>query len=236
MHPSNTDRSLTPAATEALETIVGEYRQRILDEAHLRAVRVPGMEDEISVRDILESVDQMNKRRRRTRAKRFELTLEIYGILGVLIIMVGGAFLFYGKTGLTLTITQQFALIVVITGVMMVLSPIAFRRWRAIVEAGSTDSREPSFDASLVFIKKWQEIEKELRSAYESFGEAGTREPISLIVKALRSKGILSDDDTETFRFLLSLRNEMLHQAHEVDKAQMDRALETAERLLSKIH
>lgn len=235
MNQNDIEKSLTPAAREALETSVKEYRHRILEEAQLRAVRLPGLNQEISVRDVLDGVDRVNQSRRQARAKRFELMFEIYSILGFLLTLVGGAFLFYGRTGFTLNISQQVALGLLMMGFLLALSPIFFRRWRAMVDASSTDVRDEPLDSSLLLLKKWQEVEGVLTTLARKLGESTARQPMSSLLKSLQAEGRLSEKDADVLTFLVRLRNDIVHETHRMDRGRITEALEMADSLLARL-
>lgn len=234
MNRIDEQNSLTPAAQESLDMVVEEYRKRILEEAELRAVPAPGGGKEISVRDILESVDRIRENKRLFRNRRWEAILWIYSIVGMMMLMIGLAIFAYGKTGFSLSINQQIALIITVVGLMVFSLPVFLRKWRSIVKESSEFSDGRAIDASFVFIRKWDDIERVLRSHVEKSGESDYRHPFSFIVRVLQSDGTLSDSDTERLRFLLNLRNEIVHEVHRIDRDKIDIALKEADKLVKR--
>lgn len=226
--------SLTPAAQESLDMFVDEYRKRILEEAELRAVSLPRGDKEISVRDILESVDRIKGSQRYVRTRRWEAILWIYSIVGMMMVMIGVGIFAYGKTGFSLDINQQIALIVILSGIFLMASPVLLRKWRHVVKETSGLYGGREIDATFVFIKKWEDIERVLRSQVEKSGESVSRHPFSSIVRKLQSENALSKSDTEKLRLLLNLRNEIVHESHRIGRDRLDVALNEAESLLRK--
>src|SRR4030042_3375611 len=237
MNAPENEHILTPSAKDALESAVREYRERILEEAHGKAISVPGGEKEISVRDILESVDRVSKFQRRIHTKRLEIITQIYSILGIMVTLVGIAYLMFGRSGFTLNLQEQIAVIFVVIGIVLAVSPIFYRKWRYLnlTDEQAEIARKNRIISSVVFIKYWNLIENELRNRVERMGASTTRMPISSIVQSLQKTGGISNADAGTLKFLLSLRNEIVHGSHRVDREHLDAAMSEAERLLKKL-
>lgn len=235
MSSTEKNRLLTPAAKETLENLVQEYAKRILEEALIRAQPLPSGDKEVSVRDILESADRINQRRRHTRAKRLNVVLQIYGILGILMVILGMAFLVYENVDIKLNINQQVALSIVIAGLLLALSPLLFRRLRRVMADSSSYSDERTIDSSSVFIKKWQDIENALRLLMRTMGPSDGKEPISAIIQLLYSRGIITELDVDKLRLILKLRNEIVHEDRRIEADRVLNAINQAEELLSRL-
>lgn len=226
---------LTPSAKEALDSVITEYRDQVLEESCLRAVSSPSGEKEISVRDVLESVDKINQRQRRSRAKRLEAILQIYSLLGVMVTLIGIAFFFYGKTGFNLSSREQLSIALIISGTFFGILPFLLQRVRGVSDAFSRPPEESRIDSSVVFINKWNTIENELRRRAELSGKSTARQPLSSVIHILYTSGILSDEESDSLIFLLNLRNQIVHESLSIDRDHLEKAMNEADRILSML-
>jgi hypothetical protein len=229
------ERMLTPAAKETFENILREYAERILEEALMRAHPLPNGEKEISVRDILESIDVINQGRRRSKAKQLDAILTMYSFLGILIALCSMAFLFYKNLKFELDFKQQIILFSGVIGLLMAIFPYFYRKLRRVIVDSSTSVNDKTIDSSFMFIKKWQDIENTLRSLTRKIEVSNEREPVSSTIQLLYSNKILTESDVDTLRFLLKLRNELVHEDRRVERDQVLTALEKAEDLQNRL-
>ncbi|TSA26423.1 MAG: hypothetical protein D4R67_07760, partial [Bacteroidetes bacterium] len=93
----NIEQQLTPAAKDALENAITEYKNSILEKASEISSEITGNVKEISIRDIMEAVDRYYLRKKRSefyelKQKRYSLLLAmagaIYAIAGLIIYFV----------------------------------------------------------------------------------------------------------------------------------------------------
>ena len=229
------DLPLTDAARQALDSLTDEFRQRILEEADTRALRIGGVTPEISIRDIMESADKVASARTSTRAQKNELFMQVYSMMGIILAAAGIILLIKGKLQISMDSPQQIALIITIMGVIFALSPIFFRRLLKLMAASRSARESSPVDATAVFISRWQTIEMLLRKHLERQGHSAAREPFSVVVSTLQERGLLSDIDTALLKRLLSLRNQVVHESVFADNRMLENAIEVSGKLIESL-
>ena len=227
---------LTSAAKEVLEDILVEYKSRILDEAFLRAIISPKGEKEISVRDIIDSVENLNQKERQTKKRKIELVMQIYSILGIIFVLASLTILLEGS--FDPFNTRQLVMITgFVTGITFIFMPLIYQRLRgliAIVEP-TTASKQTAIDASYAFIQRWKLIEETLRKLSGESGLGSSRRPFSSIIQELQFRGQLSKSDGNRLRELLSMRNAIVHEEYRVGRDEIRFAINNADDLLIQI-
>lgn len=235
MSNRQTEMPLTEAARQALDSLTDEYRQRILEEADSRSVRIGGIQPEISVRDIIESAEKVGSSRSAGRERKREFILQIYSMMGVVLAMVGLSLMIKGEFLFQLDKTQQIAIITMTVGAVIALFPFFFRRIFNLADVARSTRDISPIDATSVFVSRWQTIEALLRRHLEKRGHNAAREPFSSLVSTLQERGLLSDRDILTLKQLLSLRNQVVHESGYADKRMLERAIEISGELINKL-
>lgn len=231
------ETKLTPAAREALDELVQDIRHQILADAELHAARVSGKVREISVRDLF---DASQVRRSGTRLSFVERLVSMYAATGAI---MGLGSLLYAYA--SLAVGGMVSRVILLAGVAGILLSALSSTWllRSRLrgfDIHPIDRLRPtpleSSDMSLLFVKRWQEIELAIRDLVASkLGESIAVEPLSILIERLRKAHILSAKDESKFRALLGLRNRILHQGEELDRTRYDLAMKDAESLILKI-
>lgn len=229
------DLPLTDAALQALESLTDEYRRRILEEADSRALRIGGVTPEISVRDIMESADKVTSARSSSREQKKELFMQVYSMIGAFFAVFGIGLLIKGRFPSQMDMSEQIAVIITMTGVLLALSPIFLRRMLKLMEATRSSRETSPVDATSVFITRWQTIEMLLRKHLKNQGHSAAREPFSTLMTTLQKRGLLSDVDISMLKRLLSLRNQVVHERGFADKRMLEQAIEISGDLIEKL-
>jgi len=235
MNNNQTDLPLTDAARQALDSLTEEYRKRILDEADSRALRIGGVQPEISVRDIIESADKVSSARPTSREQKRELIIQVYSIMGAVLATFGVALLMRGKFPSQMDMTQQVAMMITLMGILFALSPVFLRRIVRLMDVTRSSREVSPLDATALFISRWQMIETLLRGHLERQGHSAAREPLSALVSTLQERGLLSDGDIANLKRLLNLRNQVVHESNFADKRMLEHAIELSGELIERL-
>jgi hypothetical protein len=226
---------LTEAARQALDSLTDEYRQIILNEAASRSMRIDGVRPEISVRDIIESAEKIAAPRSTGGDRKKDSIMQVYQILGLGFVFSGIVLMLKGEIPLKLDVSQQIAIIITMLGMLLILSPIFFRRFFSLLKGSRSTIDISSNIATRLFLERWQVIENLLRGHLASRGHGAAREPFSSLVLTLQDKGLLGNDDIIVLRRLLGLRNQVMHDRGYADKRGLNRAIELSDNLITKL-
>ncbi len=233
------EEKLTTAAKQALDELVEDYRNRILIGATESASSLTGDIQEISVHDILSSVNRNQIRRVSSLPRNFELILRLYGALGFLMGAFGIIYFLYNNFYSDLGSEERIVIIISISG--LIISAISFlylkiREKRDIISTEQEGFSSQKAGFSMSFIKKWQDIELAARSLVASRqGESSAKEPISVLISKLREDNVLNSDDETRLKEILALRNKILHEGLEISREEFEQAIKDGNRILSKM-
>jgi hypothetical protein len=230
----NGQTKLTPAARQALDDAVEDFRNQILVGAEEAASQLSGVVREVSVYDVLRGLRAAALRPPAPPASWTQVALQFYlfagivlGLSGLVLLLVLShyASLEWGPAGVGVALLAVGLAFQVITGLMFL-----FRGSVAtyIIER-SLDSRAvvaPLAD----YTQKWVELEIGLRTVATSrFGESAAHLPLSELLRNMVSAGDLSPAQHEQILHLLRLRNAIVHRrvpARDVDMAAALREME----------
>jgi hypothetical protein len=234
------EEKLTSAAQQALDELIEDYRTRILLGAKESASNLTGEIQEISVHDILNSVNKNQVKRPTKMSRKLEIILRLYTIIGLAIAIIGLFSFSFRHTFENLNSEQQTGIVIGISGLIFSIVSYIILRLRLVPILNQTslqeigDSRKTGY--SMLFIKRWQDIELAARNLVASrFGESIAKAPVSLLIYKLRAENILSLDDEIKLREFLNLRNKILHDGLEIDVDQFEIAIKDVDKILAKI-
>lgn len=238
--------NLTPAARQVLNELTEEYKDEILLNAVQLAARHTGEIQEISVRDIIEASKRVNRnsqlirenpsQQRSSTRSTLERVLRIYGWFGIAALLGGIIYFFFATTDIQLEADQEFALSIMLAGLLFALLPYLYNQWRRSRPYSQSEASNGG-DPAAAFVVKWQDIELAIREvAASQLGEsfAADQSIISLMF-GLQRLGILSSEDEVTIKNLLTLRNRILHEGIRPERAEMELAITNADRIRSKL-
>jgi hypothetical protein len=240
MENVNFEEKLTPAAREALNEMVDNYRSKILIEAGEYASRLSGEVHEISVSDIMNSIGKNLQQSEILRRSKIDAVLSIYIILGLLMTGTSLLYFFLGDIFEKLTYIKRLAILISIAGFVIAIVSYAiskYRQYKTIYgEYYSYVSTMPTSEYFDLFIRKWQQIEISIRALAASlFGESIADEPISMLVKRLTNSGKINDNDSKQILEILFIRNKLVHKATDVPLNNLRNATRDADHILSKL-
>lgn len=240
MKDANLYDKLTPAARQALEELVEEYKSEILRRASDSAASLTGEVREVSVHDIFQGVGEFQKRGVARYRTPMERVLNLYMVTGVVLGAVGLLYYVFRTLMGGLETRDQLPLLFSFAGFTIAAMSFAVLWLRQARErrefARKVFGPADYGDIASVFISRWRELELTLRNVVAAdFGESLAKEPVSILVRSLVKKGRLSDQDMERIRRLLETRNRLVHKGDLGRRDEMNTAMGDLERLLHKL-
>lgn len=240
MDKKNIEEKLTPAARDALDELITNYRDQILFNAMDSATELPGELEEISVRDIISGIE---KTKSKVIDRKWDLRtrmLRTLMLVGIIYAFIGIGYYIY--TNLEVNFAQQVGLIAAFAGlsislVSYFLLNIYKEKYRFSVSASEYSKIEP-FKANLEqeLVRKWGDIELSSRDLIASiFGESKANLSLTSILEFLLKKEILNENDYIISKRLLEMRNKILHEGKEFNKVEIENSIKMASKILDKI-
>jgi hypothetical protein len=239
MKKQNLEIKLTPAARDALDELVDEYRLQILVAAEQSASDYFANEvKEISVSNIFNSV---NKSKPVPQPKSIvDRLVDIYQIVGMLITFFGITYViaFWDKTS-SRDIMSNLGVLSILVGFSLNLVAYAYTKsesLRKLFFKRTTTTKYASEDLSLAYIKIWRDLELALRDSVASeMGESNAKLTLSQLIEKLKVKNQLTNRDVLQLKQLVSMRNHLVHETKKVDAAEIYNALAVANKMLQKL-
>jgi hypothetical protein len=230
MNPQNPERKLTPAASQALENLLRDYKEEILAGAEESAINIAGEIKEISVHDIFSGAKRATFSRPSTSKPIFERLLWVYSALGLIIAVFGMGWFLFKEYFYALSYESRFPLLISLAGLVLFSLSVIFKqiRFPTIMHSSKSmvDVKADQTDYLLSFIRAWQEIELLLRDiTSRRQGESKAKEPISIMVKNLVDSGKLSPSEANLIQYLLNTRNNVVHGKSVITKEELQALL-----------
>jgi hypothetical protein len=227
---------LTPAAKLALEELVDDYRGQLLLGAADSASRLGDLR-EVAVQDIMAGLNRQQSHLFGPIRSFKESILRAYFIIGIFL-AVGGLLAYAGRAILSgRKLDEQLPLIMALVGVSLSALSYALLAARKIRRVAllrrSTGESAPADPGALLLL--WRDIELALRAAAAvRFGESAAAEPIFRLLEHVGT--LLSDEERQRLRRVLSLRNSIAHgRSEEMGEEQLATAQREAEQLLGRL-
>jgi hypothetical protein len=234
------ETKLTPAAREVLDELVDDFKHQLLNSAAESASSISGEIREISIRDILKGLETTQLRHQAKKLAKGERVALLYAGIGLMLLILTTVFEVFGESFLPLN--SSFSSLIGLIGITTALTALFMLLWLRRRELSdiflsSRDAvRLEASDYSMVFVRKWRELELEARAfVSDQFGESRANIPIPELVNYLHKGEVLSIADEKIFMNILRLRNTVLHKGEELSQAQYLAAIKDADNLLSKI-
>jgi hypothetical protein len=241
MAPKELDDKLTPVAREMLDELLEQQRERLLIRAAESAKTVTGELREISVHDVLRSLQddqRLDAYREQTRRSFLDRILRLYAATGVLIGGVGVTMYFFRQTLSKGNFAEQLPLLIGLTGFMLAAAAwmtVSLRASRGSAPRSALSSTAEVVDANARFISLWIEVEDALRRAVSERVRRDAPVPISSQIEMLTEQRRLTSEEATTLRALVALRNRILHSGDRSSAAELRSAVERGERLLRRL-
>lgn len=233
------DTKLTPAAKQALDELVADYRDQLLLGAADSASRL-GELREISVHDIMAGLNRQQDRVFGRTGTRIERILRLY-VVGGFLLGVIGLVAFTAREILIGRGFQEQLFLVAALGGLLLSAMSYFLLWSrksrgtaSLLRSKLSEFGPGDYGSYLVL---WRDIELALRrAAAVRLGESAANAPLSGLLDILGREQVLSSDDQLRLRRLLNLRNSIAHgRPGTEDEDEIANAARDAERLLSRI-
>ncbi len=229
---------LTPAARQALEELVTEYRDRLLLGARESASRL-GELREISVHDIMTSFGR-GELRWRPFSRAIDQATRLYVWSGLAVAAGALLFLVGREAASGKSLEQNWPLLSALVGMGVaafgyIANLLLSRRLPARPFGSEFDARPP-FEYVGRYLALWRDLELALRdTAASQLGESAANAPMSILLEVLDSKGVLSDRESDRLRELLALRNSVVHGRGDAKPEDLEGASRDSERILGKL-
>lgn len=202
-------KGMNPTTKSALESVVEDYKGKIIDklleESLLRNVSL----EQISIRDILESESSLETEREATQNKRLKQRLFVLYYVATLAFALSVSLYMLPLLESRLEIARLVAdfsqiVIMVSLGIVLVLVLVVMREFRK--------STSPSYADELRWsiVKLWAEIEKIANDRMESSGPQSIITPMR-IVHWISEQPNIPGKNSDTLRQIISVRNETVH-------------------------
>ncbi len=208
------ETKLTPAAKQALQELVDDYRDQLLFGAADSASRLGDLR-EIAIHDIMASLNTQQSRLFRRKGSAVDRLLRIYMRAAVLLGLIGlGAYMVKEMvTGRGFQ--EQLFLLMALAGLS--LSGMAYLMLNLRTGSGPRGLlRRPELDIGPgdygSYLALWSNLELALRRAVAvHLGESVADVPLSRLLDHLQEGRVLSAEDQLRLRQLLHLRNTIAH-------------------------
>lgn len=231
------ETKLTPAAREALDELVDEYRAQILVGAEQFASdNYSSFPREISVSNIFDSLSKSkNASPKKSFSDRF---MEIYQIIGILITFFGVFLIFKEINQSTEVRIGGYSMLV---GLAFNLLTFVYFKSSAVrrffdVTLRTRKSADDAIDLPLRYVKIWREIELAIRELVAlTMGESNAKEPIFRLVSKLRDGKVITTNDAAQLKRLIRIRNQIVHEKPDLQFSQVEVSLIMADKMLQKI-
>lgn len=240
MEQDRISQMLTPAAREALDEMVTDYRTRVLLRAHAHAARLTGEVREVAVRDLMAAGSEINLGAA-ARTTRIGQLSRFYTYAGLFAAILGLGIYAVGFVAGHFEITSQILGMTFFVGGMvmaatggLVARQIVVRRVRH--EMAIAQGLPDQFEALGRFLSRWQEVEVVLRSIVaERLGESAAGEPLSALLRTLRHHEWIDAAMADELRGLLHLRNGLLHSPEPTPTVEVVRGAQRAGSALERL-
>lgn len=230
---------LTPAARQALDEIVADYKQQILLRAEDSASRLSGTAEEISLHDVFNGFKEIQVGQSGRSNSSVDAILKVYVLIGALI-ATGGAFSYFFR-GIfsSLSFEQKLAALAAFGGLAISIVSSLLLKLRRQKTVGLLKNSYERDEAGLLgeFVSRWSELELTLRDrAARQLGESRTNVPISSIMYELANRKVLSEVELARLKEILSTRNNLVHSNGFADRSTLTKAIADIKSLSSKLH
>jgi CRISPR/Cas system CMR-associated protein Cmr5 small subunit len=234
---NNKEKILTKSAKDELETFLANERERILNEAYEKALRSNNNVEEISLRDILEATDNSRYEGEKIkileyRRKRMSMMLALSGVMYALI-----GILFYIYQNSKFDIEKDFGLLIAAMGILVTFLAFFYNQLgilRLKRESVQRESSEFSSSSDYLIVERWSVIEKLTRQIIEK-ETSEIPKSFSQILNYLDSRKMFSESEYKDFRYLLTTRNNILHESAKLSDSKRKELIETADKLIDKL-
>lgn len=239
MTNENYESKLTPAAKEALDELIQDYRLQLLREANKSASDITGEVREISVRDILETLQRIESLRTTKRGRKYERLFIAYTFIGIIMsLWVSIA----SQIGIiSSSLSEVFGLV----GSTLALASLSIYSLNAnrVISFGSIhssikDTPVDTKDYSMLFVIKWREIEILSREVISNFIGESNIDNMSVrdLINNLLKFKIINLSDSQIYLHLLDKRNSVVHaKTVEMSATEYNELENIADKLITKL-
>ena len=230
---------LTPAASQAVDELVNEYRERLLSRAHAVSSGATTEIAEVSLRDVAVAAANLESRQAIKQRDKVDSLLQAYAAIGFLMAVVSFGSYFFQDVVRFLTEAQKVPFTLGLVALSFAIVALSLRRLRSVYWSRARSARSGA-DAMTIsvgeFISAWRELELAARNfVAQKFGESQATVPISAVFQTLRKSGQLSDSDMSDLKVLLGRRNKIVHSAEFPESQLLESSVRTMRAITSRI-
>lgn len=210
---------LTSGACEFLDDLMASVRDRVLEKAEDRAIRLSGEITEITVRDVIDAASSIGiftapppapsfDRRTRWLFRWAWVAAAALLVVSVPAAIVGN--IGEGPPGweAAAAIGVAVSTMALIAAAILLQRLTEYRRYEPISEVAHTEGRVREAE----FMRAWIALEGAVRAAAaQTYGESRSSLPLSRLAQHLAATGLLTTKDIEVFRQLQVTRNGIVH-------------------------
>lgn len=230
---------LTPAANEALNELVNDYRSQILLSAYRISSSATGEAVEISIRDVIEGIEKSSRLSLLKRATPSQMVMRYALPGGIVYALLGFGYFFIRNVMSPLDPIDLFSLGIGSFGVLFALFAYYYKKTRAEMISDPLKSKRfqvQRLDREIRLIQLWRDIELVSRDVVSAnYGESEAQKPLRVLLDNVMKLGHLSIADHDYLKNMLEMRNTILHQQHTLGKDEIDSAIENGERVFHRL-
>jgi len=209
MKYDETVRGMNPATKSALESIVEDYKSRIVDKLLEESMARNRSLDQISIKDVLESENSLESERELKQNQKLKQRLSVlYYVATIAFAFSVSLYMlpFLETRSEIASMVADFSqlAITIALGLVLVLILVVIREFRQKVKP------MPEEEIRWSIVRLWSEIEKTANDKIAAQSEVSVVTP-SRIVQWISEKGDIPKAYQDALRTILSIRNETVH-------------------------
>lgn len=229
---------LTPNAKEALDKAIQDYKDNVLEKALKNSQEVSIDNPEISLRDIIESVDNENLRKKRIeyteyKRRRFMSLIAFsgatYAVAGLII------YLFQNKK---FTLENDLGLIIAIAGILISFMAFVYNQYFTMKKKMASDLREikdiNKISPDYKLVERWQIIENLVAKEFGDSNVKNRKYSFNMIINTLYSM-VNSEEERNKIKELLNARNMILHDSLKMSENKRVELLKFSDEIITKL-
>lgn len=231
---------LTPSAKEAINELTEGYRDSLIEKAYIIAKERDTANKEISLRDILEAQQPIERTIKKEtdyrdyKRKRWTILISFSGAVYAI-----GGLLLYLYQNKKFSIETDLGLVIAIIGVMITVLAFLYGQlfsMRQYYSKKNLIEKDFSNIDNYDIVKRWQIIEKLTTSIMKSNNISDSKSnSVNQVIRYLTENFSSSEKEYMTIRELLQARNKILHEGYNLSDAEKRQYIEIADNLIDKL-
>jgi hypothetical protein len=229
---------LTSSAKEAFEKAVQDYKNSVLEKANRNSEGFSVDNPEISLRDILEAIDNENLRKKRLeysdyKRRRFMFLITfsggVYAVAGLLIYLIQNK---------KFSLENDLGLVIAITGILISFMAVLFNQYFTMRKRLMLDFKEikdiNKINPDYKIVERWQIIEKLVAREFGDSNVKNRKYSFNMIMNTLYIM-FDSEEDRIKIKELLNTRNLILHDSLKMSESKRIDLLKFADEIINRL-